>query len=370
MDLEGSSIDQMSKRAAAGELFDPSVAFSQANATTAGTEIAISAVNNTGSSAAKFTKLDLSITHWLSILGSSSTPIIDTGDLGDVLLTIYWAPSSILPMAAAATAQTFADVSYTIDDLYCTIDVISFSSDEYYRMKESKINNGGLQIGFYDYYTMKFAKIVKSAGVAVNFNVNCASLDQLIGTAIETDYNTNFQMVAYGTNDTGATSYNMNQILADPVGKVNNTGTTRTYVRGDAFMNSYYFKRNLSDISGSSWAINNRLINYGAIKPKEIYLQTMISLGYNNTDLGTSGVHPNILSIYHYLKYHAAHIIDLTCQNPAEFYISGLDGRGASLNITWNCTFPSTCAYEVIPVVFARCSKVMNIYPGRQITID
>lgn len=370
MDLEGSSLDQMSKRSPAGELFDPSVNYTQTSATVAGTETAISASNNTSATATKPNKLELSITHWLSILGSSSTNILDTGDLGDVLITVYWAPSSILPMAAAATAQTFADVSYTLDDLYATVDVISFSSDEYYRIKESKINNGGIQVGFYDYYTMKFAKIVKSAGISVNFNVNCSSLDQLIGTAVETDQNTNQQFIGYGTNDTGATSFNMAQILADPVGKVNNTGTTRAYARGDAFFNSVYFKRNLSDIIGSVWAINNRNINYGLIKPKEIYLQTMIALGYNHTDLGTSGVHPNILSIFHYLKYHAAHIIDLTCQNPSEFYISGLDGRGASLNITWNCTFPSTCAYEVVPMVFARCSKVMTIYPARQITID
>jgi len=374
-DLEASSIEQMSKRAPSGELYDPSVRFSQAAATTSA-EIAITAVNllNSGSSAP--TSQDMSITQFLGFLGSASTPVIDTRLTGDVYISIQWANAYVLNAGAAATSQTLAGLTFQLNSLFMTIDVLSFSDDTYYNNLVSKAGNGGLMVGYYSYLFSRFATATKSSGISVNMNVTASSIDQIIATATHSDsVNTWKPLIGYGTNSDcshlSSNVYNLNKVLADPVATVNNVGSVRTDVFGDAFFNSYYFKRNLSDLTGSQFFINNRSVSYGALTPLEVYYQTQNALGYNLADITQGGAHAGILSIFHYLKYYAVHIEDLTCLDKAdpEFFISGLDSRGTSASITWNATFTSTNAQTITPILFVRTSKVLKVGSGRSIEV-
>jgi hypothetical protein len=371
-DLEASSIDQMSKRAPSGELYDPSIRFSQAAATSSA-EVAITALNLQSSASAAPSSQDMSITQWLGICGSASTAIWNTSLMGDVYISIQWANAYVLGAGAAATAQTFAGLTYAINSLFMTVDVISFSDDTYYNSLVSKLGNGGLLIGYYSYIQSRFATATKSSGISVNLNVTASSIDQIIATATNSDSNNTWKpLIGYGTNaDATSTAYNLPLILSSPVAYVNNTGSVRSDVFGDAFFNSYYFKRNLSDLTGSQFFINNRSLTYGPLTPLEVYYQTQNALGYNLADISQGGAHPGILSIFHFLKYYAVHIEDLTCLDKAdpEFFISGLDSRGTSASITWNATFTSTNAQTITPILFVRTSKVLKIGTGRSIEV-
>ena len=369
MDLEGSSFDQFSKRNIC-EFFDPSLKFTSADPSSSA-DVALVGANWTASGTAAPSKIDGAITHWLSFLGSCAPSCLDLSDLGDVFIQFSISNSYVLPATINATAQTLAGASFTLDNVYATCDIISFASDEYYSLKASKLASSGLNVGFYSYLNARFASATKSSGINVNWNVSANSLDQIICTMAKTDQNSTWKpMIVYGANDTGSTVYNMSQIVADPVGKTNNTGSVRTDVLGDGFMNSYYFIRNAQSIKESKISINNLSLNYGFITPKEIFIETMKALGYNQIDLGTNGLNACIFSLVHFCKYYFAHIQDLTIQDTKDFWISGLNSLGSTLTITWEANFSGASnSQTTIPILYARLSKILNIREGRNITV-
>ena len=369
MDLEGSSFDQFSKRNVC-EFFDPSLRFSS-TAPTSSADVAITGTNCLATGSTAPSKVDGAITHWLGFLGSTQPQILDLSDLGDVFLQFQISNPYILPSTINATAQTLAGGSFTLDNVYATCDVINFASDEYYALKAAKLTSSGLNVGFYSYLNASFATITKSSGINVNWNVSANSLDQIICTMRKTDQSSTWKpMVVYASNDAGSAVYNMSQIVADPIGKVNNTGSIRSEVLGDGFMNSYYFLRNAQAIKESRISINNRSLNYGYLSPKEIFIETMKALGYNHIDLGTNGLNACIFSLVHFCKYYFAHIEDLTIQDTKDFWISGLNTIGSTATITWEANFDgSSNSQTAIPVMYARLSKILNIQPGRNISV-
>jgi hypothetical protein len=369
MDLEGSSFDQFSKRNIC-EWFDPSLKFTSADPTST-SDVVLAGDNYLKAAQTALSKVDGAITHWLGFLGSCQPQILDTSDLGDVFIQIQFSSQYVLPATVATTALTLAGGSYTLDNVYATCDVISFASDEYYSLKASKLTSSGLNIGFYSYLNARFASATKSAGINVNWNVSANSLDQIICTCCKTDQNSTWKpMVVYGSNGNGTTVYNMAQIVADPIGKVNNDSGVRTENLGDGFMNSYYFIRNGQAIKESRISINNRAINYGFITPKEIFIETMKALGYNHIDLGTNGLNACIFSLVHFCKYYFAHITDLTIQDTKDFWISGLNSLGSTLTITWEANFSGASNSQTcIPVLYARLSKILNVQAGRNISV-
>ena len=369
MDLEGSSFDQFSKRNVA-EFFDPSLKFTSTDPSSS-SDVALVGANWTASGTSAPSKIDGAITHWLGMIGSCSPSVLDTSDLGDVFIQIQFASPYVLPSTINATAQTLAGGSFTLDSVYATCDVISFASDEYYELKASKLTSSGLNVGFYSYLNASFASVTKSAGISVNWNVSANSLDQIICTLRKTDATSTWKpMIVYGANDAGSTVYNMSQIVADPLGKVNNTGTIRTEALGDGFMNSYFFVRPGQAIKESRLLLNNRALNYGFLSPKEIFIETMKALGYNHIDLGTNGLNACIFSLVHFCKYYFAHIHDLTIQDTKDFWISGLNSLGSTSTITWEANFNGgSNAQTCIPVLYARLSKILNIQAGRNISV-
>lgn len=369
MDLEGSSFDQLSKRNVC-EFFDPSVRITAADPTSSA-DVSLAGGTWIANGTSAPSKIDGAITHWLGFLGSCQPGVIDTSSLGDVYIQIQFSTAYVLPSTINATAQTLAGASFTLDDVYATCDVISFSSDTYYRALASKLASGGLNIGFYEYLNARFASITKSSGANVTWNVSANSLDQLIGTFQKTDaYTTWKPMVVYASNGDGSTIYTMSQIVANPTAYLDNTGAIRTEKLGDGFMNCYAMMRCGQAVKESRWSINNRAINYGYLTPKEIFVQTLQSLGYNQLDLGANGLNACIFSLQHFLKYYFTHIIDLTIQDSRDFWISGLNSLGSTLSITWECNFNgSSNSQTAIPVIYARLSKILNVRDGRNLSV-
>lgn len=382
IDLEGADISQYGKRL--GELYDPTIRWSQT--TSAGTsetnENAIAAVVNhsvTGATS-NDTSVDMCINNWLGFF-NCSTPCIDTTDFNDIWIEITFAPASILYHSTITTsAPTLSNVGYTLSKIFMTLDLITFSSALYYNLKTEKLigdgENSGLVIGYYDYWTSRFSSTKKSSGVALNFNLNSSCLDQLIATFQMSDYATNKPLVLYGGNAiSNGTVVPFQKVLADPTTYVNCQGTFDTnhfitYAQGDAFNQSYYFRRGGNDLTSSQWTINSKAIDNYALTPLEIFQKNLQYMGFNNIDMGASGLHPGILSIYHFLKYYFVDICDLTnIAGDNNFWVAGLNSAGSSINIQYNATFASTNTSSVIPVVFARSTKKLVIKAGKQLEI-
>ena len=372
MDLEGSSWDQLSKRNIC-EFFDPSVRIAKESDPSSAADVALTGDNwlKTGVSAPS--KIDGAITHWLGFLGSCQPGVIDTSSLGDLFIQIQFASPYVLPANFNSTILTLAGGTYTLDTVYATCDIISFSTNTYYDALLSKLANGGLNIGFYSYLNARFASFTKSSGCNVVWNITANSLDQLIATFQKTDATSKWDvMIAYGSQDAGGTVYTMSQLASNPTNYIGNTGTitTRNAGLGDAFMNSYYFMRTGQALKEARWSINNRPLNYGFITPKEIFLQTMLALGYNSLDLGMNGVNFCIFSLQHFLKYYYTHIIDLTIQDSRDFWISGLNSLGSTISVQYEANFNGTSnSQTAIPVLYARLSKQLIVGTGRQISV-
>ena len=380
MDMEGADSSQYSKRI--GEVFDPTIRWSQTTSagTSATNENAIAGVINhsvTGATS-NDTNVNMCINNWLGFLGSCSTPCIDTTDFSDIFVEFAFAPSTVLYHSTITTsAPTLSNVNYTLTNIFMTLDLITFGSSLYYDLKLEKLVGKGLTIGYYDYWTSKFTAVSKSSGVAVNFNLNSGCLDQLIATFQNADVLSGVRpLVMYGGNAlSSGTLAALPKILSDPLTYVNCEGTYGTnhfenYAQGDAFAQSYYFRRAGNDLISSQWTINSKAIDNYALTPLEIFNKDLQYMGYNNIDLGSSGLHAGILSLYHWLKYYFIDICDLTnLAGDSSFWIAGLNSAGSSINIQYNATFASTNTASIIPVVFARSSKKLTIHAGKQLEI-
>lgn len=374
MDMEGSSFDQLSKRNVC-EFFDPSVRFAKESDPSSSADVALSGGTWLGTGVSAPSKIEGAITHFLGFLGSTNPSVIDTSSLGDVFIQIQFSTAYVLPANFNSTALTLAGGSFTLDNVYATCDTISFSSDTYYNALASRLSGEGLNIGFYEYLNARFASFTKSSGCNVTWNISANSLDQLIATFQKTDAYSKWEvMIAYGGQDDGSSAkvFTMAQIASNPTAYINQTGavTGRSAGIGDGFMNAYAFMRPGQALKEARWSINNRPLNYGYISPKEIFIQTLQSLGYNQQDLGTNGLNLCIFSLRHFLKYYYAHVIDLTIQDSQEFWISGLNSLGSTLSVTYEANFDGASnSQTAIPVLYARLSKVLNVREGRQLSV-
>lgn len=381
MDLEGADISQMAKRDAAGERHDPSVRYSETAGGAANSTLAV--VSSVANGTTADTNINMCINNWLGIFGSLSTSIVDLSDWGDLYVNIQLAPAQVLFAGANANAittdQRATGANYTLDTVFMTIDRCSFQDPLYYSLKTEKLlSPEGLSVAFYDYFTTNFQKTQKSSSVFLNWNINSASLDQIIMTLRHNNFNDTavHPLILYGANgSTAANNKTFREVLYGvPTATVNDDGTIANAAYqdnlGDAFNNSLYFVRNGMGHSGSKFQINNVDIDSYYLTPLEVYNKVLQYLGFNNIDMGASGIHAGCMSQYHFAKYYFADICDLTnITTDGAFWVSGLDGRGTGINCAYNAQFTGQTD-NVFPVAFCRSTKILTINAGRLLTLD
>lgn len=381
MDLEGADISQYTKRMASGERYDPSLNISMA--TTANTPITI--VSNVAGTTSSDTNELLCVNNWLGLLGSCSTPCVDLADWGDLYINIQFAPNNVLWQTvddADTALATLAGLKYTLSEIYMTIDRCSFQDPLYYNLKTEKLlSPEGLSVAYYDYFTAYASQVGKGSGVSLNFNVNSASLDQVIVMFRPEFYNDAEikPLVLYGSTMADANKKTFSEVLANPAafegsGTTLLTGTPASgwTDQGDAYNQVYYFISNGANLSGSKFSINSVDIDPYSVPPIEVFNKVLQYTGFQNIDLGTAGLHPGCMSVYHFLKYYFVDICDLTnISGDNQFWISGLDGRAGGINVQYNAVFSGTnTGKNITPVAYCRSTKHLRINAGRQLTID
>ncbi len=383
-DMEAGSIDQSTKRLVS-EFYDPSVNFTS-EAGDGGT----TAIRNENKISARYTaKVDETTTNdtnikfcannFLGFLGSCSCPCISTDDIGDIQITITLAPTACLfysVPAAAAVVPTFNNLEYELKDVYLTIERITFTNSLYYQLKKEQLMSDGLDVGFYDYYTISGSTFNKSAGCALNASINSSSLNQLIATFRRGDYQTIKPLLLYGNNSkTAAEVKSFDEYLAN-VKSLTNTSAGCDVAGfgmnlGDGFNQTAYFQRCGNDITGSSWGLNSLNLTGYSAPPIEVFNNTIQALGYNNIDVATAGIHPGCRSLEHWKKYYFLDVISLeNISQDNNFWVSGFDGQNGGIVVNYNAVFPSTNTQSVYPYVFAQSTKVMNIKAGRALDIN
>lgn len=350
-------------KAIGGDFDDNSVIFTEADPTGT-TQTAVTATNALLASTSNQTDVQMKVNNFLGFLGSSTTPIIPTDRMGEVVISISLAqPYECLGGSAEASATTYANNSYQLDNMYLTCETLSFSDDSYY----NSINSKDLMFGFNDYILTKFAPTTKTSGINSTTYISANSIDWVAGTAVVAQSQPK-TMVAYGGGSDGAAGnvINMFKYLSDPVAYINNnTGNS-----GDGFYSVEALKRDLQGLESSSFSINNKQLNYAPLNPYEVYQNNLCALGYEGVDSSANGFHPSITSLPIYFKYYAACWQSLQLIDKDQFNISGLSSAGSSCSINWSAKFRGNASYEITPVIIAKLSKILHVRAGRSISVE
>ena len=366
-DIEGADFSQTSKRFL--ENADPSVYFYAGATAAANSPIgAVNAIDGTNASNFE-TNRPIVINNFLGFLGSLSTPVLDLNDTGDIYIEIRWAPITVCWGCANTTLPTYTTTNTAtpnFQNLRMTCTKINFENSEYYDIKAQKLQQEGLLVGYYDYWTSRGTAVQKGNNVNMNFNVATNSLDQCIATFQKGDYQTIKALVlhnAASTTQANWITFN-NFLTSEPADTEGTAGI------GDGFNQSYYFMRSGIDLLTSQWSINSTNIDPYPLPPSEVWNQNLIALGNANIDYGTAGVHPGCVSLWHFLKYYFCHILSLeNLSGDGQHWRSGLSGNGSVVNINYSATFNSTNTETISPVIFCRSTKVLTIKSGHIVSV-
>lgn len=298
------------------------------------------------------------VNNWLGFLNSSASTI-DTNNLGQIQMVITLAPNGCLWIGSDGTNTATAG-TYKIEEVYLSLDTITFTNSLYYDLVKSQLEGNGLNIAYSDYLISVGSLVAKSAtGITHTAQFSTNSLDQVIATFRPTGYDTITFLQLHSVSQSVANSRSYNQVLADPAA---NEGTY------GGFNNSKYFIRDGGGIDYSSWYINSQPMTANST-PIEIFNNTLQALDYLNLDIGSGGIHQGALSTGFYNKYYFADILSLeNVSGDGNNWVSGLGGNGGVIQIQYNAKF-KTLTDNTYPIIIGKVSKILNIKIGRNLDV-
>lgn len=352
--MDGGGIDQVAKRHL--ENVDPSVYYD--------TGIASSSIN-TGvfniTATKDAVKRKYAITSWCGLLSSISSPIIDTNDLNKVEIELTMESANVMWQKQSNTRVTAP--GYTLSDVHFMINKIVFNDPLYYNLKASKLLSSGLSVSYQTYICSKGALASKSSSYNVYTSINSTSLDQLLGCFTPEDNTTSNLLLATHWAASGAKPFN--HILGLDTHESEVAGLSC----GGLFNQSRFFRSDACGLTSSTWEINNTPLIPIPLSDYECYNETLIALGHNHQDMSI-GVYPGLNSLAAYLKYFFCHICSLEMINPGDGgWKTGLDGKSSSLNIVWKTSFGANTTDKVVPYIFAKTTRIMQINEGHSVSI-
>lgn len=247
--------------------------------------------------------------------GLSMKPsVIDTSLTGAITITLTLANRFI---QAAATAADF-----TLDQVYASVDVISFSDDSYGRLLSDFVASGGiLEIPFTNAF--HFANSVNSLNQQTRFSLAAQSVDMLVGTAISNTYD---------STSTATVSDNLTP----------------------------YFTKSGSAVSAFGWEVNGLSLpsfmpikDFTAAYNASALVQAQDTLGGHQ--LTTAAAINNHWAVFQKLN---------ATSGVEERWSSGLDTRMTNSQFTFKTTGSST---NVIVMIWALTTSLLRVGAGRQL---
>jgi hypothetical protein len=323
----------------------------------------IEAVSGSGWSIANETGTRYAIHTWLGFLGSCRPRLIDASVMNPLKVTIELAPSQILVQNATAT-----NPSYTLGDIYFTIDVINVMDGMLSAQYQKMLASSPDAIMEFPYARWQMYSGPASAQGTTIFNVSSQSLDYVVSFFSPAPSAQNTWTDSYGTN-TSAT-----------------LGTSTYFLRPSAFTNANVtfevrdWQYSIGGRQLPAWPVTNDLTfsqNLDTMQANRDLLggitPTLFSLGPDTTHTIPSG---SVTSAYgynnspfakNYLSAYAAFMLRLN--NDSEpGWITGLNTSGNVLynQFTWNGTGTNLTNGILQNFVFIRCTSSFVVKYGRQ----
>lgn len=274
------------------------------------------------------------IDSWLGFLGSAKPNFIDTSLLGNVRITITLAPATIIQNvdndAIGLTTRT-----YTVDNQYFSIDVVSISDGIYDAMVDQMLASGApIEVPFKNYFA--FTGAAQPGQLA--FNVASQSVDRLWGLM---RHNTNFALATHAAIPTVSSSDKDIPVTTD---------RAFTYATGNA--------------TNFQFQVNNTLYpQWSSTRRGDWYQHTKLAVGDQGNMLAGSYVTNPKSYIENYFVYacQLEHRID-----GDERFVSGIDTRGAAAQCYWNWESGSGNYHAF---VFAEVTSSMKIFANKVLEI-
>ena len=357
------AIDQYSKRNIA-DIYDPSIRMKAENSfngtDNTATDSAYAVVNNTADQT-NDENIYLSANNFLGFLSSSSVSTYDLNNIGQLKISFTWAPVEACWTTKHGTAAS-TPYSYKLEDVFMTMDTITFSNKLYFDLVKEQLENDGLNIAYREYIVQPLNSVDRSGGnINLSTQVNASSLDMVMATFRPSTYGTIGGLIL-GIND--STKKTFTQVLA-------NLPTDGDV--GGAFNNSAYYLRDAAGFESGSWYVNSIGFTQGASAP-EVWNNTLQAFGYENlSDMGS--FHPGCYNLNRFCRQYFVDALSLeNISNDPTYFVSGIGGDGASINIQYNCKFKTTAAdtslaTKLIPYIIAVKSNILNIKIGRSLDL-
>lgn len=311
-------------------------------------------VTNNATDKTNVDTLYLSINNWLGFLNSSS-PTLNLNDIGQVTMTITWAPNGVLWVGSDGTAASAG--SYKLEEVYLSMETVTYTNSLYHELVKNQLEGDGLKVGYHEYLVSVGNLTAKSTtGITHTAQFSSGSIDGVFATFRPTGFDT---ISSLRLSTGGASMLTYPQVIADPAA---NEGTY------GGFNNSLYFVRDGGGIDYSSWYIDSTPFTQNST-PVEIFNNTL-QANYANLDLSVGGIHAGAITTGHYNKYY---FIDyLSTENvsgdASQNYVSGISTNGGVSQVTYNARF-KTLTNNVYPVICAVTTRVLTIKMGRSLDL-
>lgn len=264
------------------------------------------------------------IHNFLGFLGSVKPETLDTALLGSVRIHITLENGNVLIGNNGATSGSF-----TLDNLFFTVNAVSIDDGIYYQAKNSYLASGGIfEMPFDNWYSSLFS----TGGTyqqSSRFSLSTQSLDFLLAT------------------------FPRNRTIQSNVTDLHNTG---------------YFQYDGECVNDWQFQVNNVAVPQFRAGRDEAYALTLNALGLSQSVDG--GIDDLITSASVWNKNFWVASTRLDCPtDPDERYVSGLNSLGTNCQIS----FDTTAGYGMSNIsnclMFAKTTSTLRVGAGKNIEL-
>jgi hypothetical protein len=249
--------------------------------------------------------------------------VIDTGLTGDIVLTLNLASANI----GASTAAN--RLAWTLNNLYASVDVISFVDDAYSRMlREAVLGGVVLELPFTN--AQGYLQLVSSMNQSTRFVTSSSSVDMLVATVVNADFDTNI-------ND--ATIYSTDL--------------------------PYYFKKEGDNVTDWQYTINGTAVPAFSVLKDYTVAYNSIALGQSYDLLGGHAITTSTNLDQHFCAF-----LKLNASLGADEggrYLSGLDTRLTNAQFEFKTSGTAIGGSGGIVMVWTVFSSVLRVGANKQV---
>jgi hypothetical protein len=302
------------------------------------------------------------IDKWEGFLGTCEPRILDASILPDLVVSIYWAPNTVLASCKQNTTNALfiakpdagAEAVYEIKNIHASIETVALADSVYDNMVAGMIaSKGFVEIPFKQYFSFHNTHTGSS-----RFTVATQSLDRIWLAWRESTYNTLAAPHAVPGYSTAAgvdsSSTNITGLLSD-YGGVHGTGATEKYITEY----QRFAEPGAADALKYQLQLNGAMYPQYAAGTEDMYQITKNSL----PGPVKYGLTKEQLRDSYFVQCVRLNMPDSEMTRQ----LSGLDTRSVSLNGYVNTT--GTLTADANLMIFAECSSSLRVGAGRQLEI-